>query len=147
MHSVILYNIKTTNLVSTTFEMHIYTSSDFFVKSCFYCSFPESCLTLCDHMECSTPGCPSLSPRVYSNSSIELVTLSNHLTPVTPFSSCLQLFLPSGSFPMSQIFTTCGQSIGASASVLSMSTQGWFPLKLTNFISLLCSVLFSLPQH
>ena len=54
-----------------------------------------------------------------------------------PFSSCLQLFPASGSFPMSQFFTSGGQSIGASASVLPMNIQSWFPLGLTGLISLL----------
>ena len=57
---------------------------------------------------------------------------------VIPF-SCLQSFPASGSFPMSQFFTSGGQSIGtsASASVLPMNIQGWFPLGLTGLISLL----------
>ena len=57
---------------------------------------------------------------------------------VAPFSFCLQSFPASGSFPMSWLFTSGGQSIGvsASASVLPMSTQGWFPLGLTDLISL-----------
>ena len=57
---------------------------------------------------------------------------------VTPFSSCLQSFPASGSFPLSQIFASGGQSIGvsASASVLSMHIQDWFPLGWTGWISL-----------
>ena len=57
---------------------------------------------------------------------------------VAPFISCLQSFPPSGSFQMSQIFTSGGQSIGASASpsVLPIDTQNWFPLGFTGFISL-----------
>ena len=57
---------------------------------------------------------------------------------VTPFSSCLQSFPASGSFPMSQVFTSGGQSIGASASasILPMNVQDWFPLRLTGLISL-----------
>ena len=53
---------------------------------------------------------------------------------VIPFSSCLQSFLASGSFPISWLFTLSGQSIGvsASASVLPMNIQDWFPLGLTN---------------
>ena len=60
------------------------------------------------------------------------------LSSVTPFSSCLQSFPTSGSFPMSQFFASGGQSIGvsASASVLAMSIQDWFPLRLTGLISL-----------
>ena len=55
---------------------------------------------------------------------------------VVPFSSCPQSFPASGSFPVSQFFGSGGQSIGASASVLPMNTQDWFPLGLTGLISL-----------
>ena len=67
--------------------------------------------------------------------SIELVMPSNHLI---PFSSRLQSFPASGSFPMSQFFTLGGQSIGpsASASVLPMNIQDWFSLGLTGWIAL-----------
>ena len=56
-------------------------------------------------------------------------------------------FLASESFPMSQLFTLGGQSIGASASVLPVNNQGWFPLGLTCLISLLSKGLSSLLQH
>ena len=61
------------------------------------------------------------------------------LSSVFPFSSCLQSFPASGSFPVSWLFTSGGQSTGASASasVLPMPIQGWFPLGLTDLISLL----------
>ena len=85
------------------------------------------------------PPCPSPTPTVYSNS----CPLSQCCHPtisssVVPFSSRLQSFPASGSFPMSQFFASGGQSIGlsASASVLSMYIQDWFPLRLTGFISL-----------
>ena len=73
--------------------------------------------------------------------SIKLVMTSDHLTissSVIPFSSCLKSFPASGSFPMSQFFTSGGQSIGVttSASVLLMNIQDWFPLGLTSWISL-----------
>ena len=55
---------------------------------------------------------------------------------VIPFSFCLQPFPASGSFQMSQFFTSSGQSIGASASVLPMNIQDWFPLGLIGLISL-----------
>ena len=60
------------------------------------------------------------------------------LSSVVPFSSCFQPFPASGSFPMGQFFTSGGQSIGASASasVLPMTIRGWFPLGLTDLISL-----------
>ena len=65
--------------------------------------------------------------------SIKLMMPSNHLI---LFSSCLQSFPASGSFPMSQFFPSGGQSIGASVSVLPMNIQDWFPLGLTSLISL-----------
>ena len=57
---------------------------------------------------------------------------------VVPFSSCLQSFVDSGSFPMNRLFTSGGQNIGvsASASVLPMNIQDWFPLALTGLTSL-----------
>ena len=80
---------------------------------------------------------PSLSPRVCSNSG----PLSWWYHPtisssVAPFSFWPQSFPASGSFPVSQLFTSGGQSIGASTSVLPMNIQGWFPLGLTGLISL-----------
>ena len=68
--------------------------------------------------------------------SIELVMPSNHLILFIPFSSCLQSFSASGSFLMSQLLASGGQSIGASASLLPMNIQGWFCLGLTSLISL-----------
>ena len=78
------------------------------------------------------PPCPSSTPRTYSNSGHPTILLS-----VTPFSSCLQSFPASRSFPMSQLFASGGQSIGASALVLPMNIQDWFPLGWTSWISLL----------
>ena len=82
---------------------------------------------------------PSPTPRACSNS----CPLSQWYHPTisssfAPFSSCLQSFPATGSFPMSQFFTLGGQSIGASASasVLPMNIQDWFPLGLTGWISL-----------
>ena len=71
--------------------------------------------------------------------SIRSVTPSNHLILCTLFSSCLQSFPTSGSFPMSHLFTSGGQRMetSASASVLPMNIQSWSPLGLTGLISLL----------
>ena len=69
---------------------------------------------------------------------------------VSPFSSCPQSFPASGFFPMSQVFTSGGHSIGVSASgsVLPMNTQDWFPLGWTGYISLQSKGLSkSLLQH
>ena len=82
--------------------------------------------------------CPSLSPRICSNSCP--LTQWYHLSissSVTHFSSCPQSFPASVSFPMSQLFASGGQSIGASASVLPMNIRSWFPLGLTGLSSLL----------
>ena len=70
--------------------------------------------------------------------SIELVMPSNRLILCRPFSSCLQSFPASGSLPVSQFFPSGSQSIGvsASASVLPMNTQDWFPSGRTGWISL-----------
>ena len=85
------------------------------------------------------PPCPSPTPGVYSNS----CPLSRWCHPtssasVIPFSSHLLSFPASGSFQMSHFFTSGGQSIGvsASASVLPMNIQDWFPLGWTGWISL-----------
>ena len=85
------------------------------------------------------PPCPSPSPRVYSNS----CPLSQWCHPtisssVIPFSSCPQFLPASGSFPMSQLFTWGGQSIGVSAStsVLPVIIQDWSPLGWSGWISL-----------
>ena len=83
-------------------------------------------------------ACPSLSPRICSNSySLSWWCHPTISSSVASFSSCLQSFLVSGSFLMSQLFLSGGQSIGASASVLPINIQGWFPLGLTGLISLL----------
>ena len=85
-------------------------------------------------------SCPSWSPGVCSDSCpLSLWCHPTISSSVTPFSSCLQSFPASGSFPMSWLFTSGSQSVGAlaAASVLPMNTQGWFPLGLTGLISLL----------
>ena len=80
--------------------------------------------------------CPSPSPwSLLKLMSIELLMLSISSS-ITSFSSCLQSFPASGSFLMSCLFTSGGQSIGVSAGVLPMNIQDWFPLGLTGWISL-----------
>ena len=86
------------------------------------------CLTLCNPMDCTLPGFPILHylPEFLKFMSIELVMPSNPLILCHPLSFSLQSFPTSGSFPMSQFFTSGGQSIGvsASASILPMNIQG-----------------------
>ena len=104
-------------------------------------SVTQSCLTLCDPhgLQHARLPCPLPIPGVYSNS----CPLSQWCHPtisssVVPFSSCPQSLLASGSFPMSQLFTSDGQSIGVSAStsVLPMNTQDWSPLGWIGWICL-----------
>ena len=96
--------------------------------------------TLWPHgLQQARPPCPSPTPRVYSNT----CPLSRWCHPtisssVVPFSSHLQSFPASGSFPVSQVFSSDGQDIRTSASalVLPMNIQDWFPLGFTGRISL-----------
>ena len=106
-----------------------------------FSSVTQSCPTLCDPhgLQHARLPCPSPTPRACSNSCpSSWWCYSTILTSVVPFASCLQSFPASGSFPMSQFFASSGQSIGtsASASVLPMKIQDWFPLGLTGLISL-----------
>ena len=98
----------------------------------------QSCSTVCDPMHTRLP-CPSPTPGACSNSCSSSQwchpTISSY---AIPFSSCLQSFPASRSFPISQFFTSGGQSfrISASPSVLHMNIQDWFPLGWTGWISL-----------
>ena len=111
------------------------------------CSVDKSCLTLCNPENCkharlrgpSLSPCPSPSPRVCSNSCpLSQWWDSAILSSVIPFSSCPQSFPASGSFPTSWLFSSVGQSIGASASasILPKNIQGWFTLGVAALISL-----------
>ena len=96
------------------------------------------------------PPCPSPTPGAYSNSCpLSRWCYATISSSVIPFSSCLQSFPASGSFLMSHFFASASQSIGvsASASVLPMNIQGWFPLGLTGLISLQAKEISSLLQH
>ena len=99
----------------------------------------QSCPTLCDPMDCSMPGLPihHQLPEFTQTLVHWVGDAIQPSHPVVPF-SCLQSFPASGSFQMSQFFTSGGQSTGlsASASVLPMNIQDWFPLGLTGWISL-----------
>ena len=108
------------------------------------CSVQFSCSVVSDSLrphglQNTRPPCPLSTPIVYPNS----CPLSQWCHPtisssVVPFSSCLQSFPASGSFKMSQIFTSGGQNIGVSAatSVLPVNTQDRSPLGWTGWISL-----------
>ena len=100
------------------------------------CSVAQSCSTLCDLMDTRLP-CPLPTPGACSNSyPLSRWCHPTILSSVVPFSSCLQSFPASGSFLMSQLFASGGQSIGvsASASVLAVNIQDWSLLCLENRI-------------
>ena len=105
------------------------------------CSVAQSCPTLCDPMDCSTPGLPVLH-HLQESTQNHVHWVSDTIQPSHPLSSpspsAPQSFPAAGSFPMSQLFASGGQSIGASAwaSVLPMNIQDWFPLGWTGWISL-----------
>ena len=99
---------------------------------------------------CQAALSSTMSRSLLKFKSIESVMLSNQLIIAFPFSFCLQSFPASGSFPMSQFFTSVDLSIGvlASATVLPMNIQGWFPLRLNSLISLPSKGLSKSPlQH
>ena len=102
------------------------------------CSVAQLRLTLCDPMDCSMPSSPVLHhllalAQTHVHWVSDTISISSS---VIPFSSCLQSFPASGSFLMSQLFPSGGQSIGVLASLLPMNIQDLFPLGLTGLISL-----------
>ena len=106
-----------------------------------FSSVTQSCMTLWDPMNHSMLGLP-VHHKLPELVETHVHQVSDAIQPshplLSPFLSCLQSCPASGSFPVSQFFTSGGQSIGvsASASVLPMNVQDWFPLGLTGWISL-----------
>ena len=106
-----------------------------------FSSVAQLCPALCGPMNCSTPGLLSItnSQSPPKPMSIESVMPSNHLILCRPLLLLPSICFPaSGSFPVSQLFASGGQSIGVSAatSVLPMNSQDWSPLGWTSWISL-----------
>ena len=115
----------------------------------FSCSVVSDCLWPHEPQH-ARPPCPSPTPRVHPNPCpLSWWCHPSISSSVVPFSSCPQSFPASGSFPVSQLFTSGGQSIGVSASTsdLPMNTQDWSPLEWTGLISLQSKGLKSLLQH
>ena len=112
---------------------------------CCCCSVTKLCLTLYDPMAAAhqVPLSYMISQSLLKFLSIESVMLSNHLIVCYPLFLLPSIFPASGSSPMSWLFSLGGQSVGASASasVLLMNIQGWFPSGLTGLISLQCKGL------
>ena len=109
------------------------------------CSVAQLWLTLCNSMDCCTPDFPVLHHLpVLAQTHVHWIGDAIQLFhPLSLFFS-LQSFPASGLFAMGRLFPSSGQSIGAlsSASVLPLSIQGWFPLRLTDLISLLSKGLY-----
>ena len=111
-----------------------------------YCSATQLSLTLWYPMDCNTPGLP-VTHRLPEFAQVHAHCISNAIQPSHPltiiFSFSSQSFPASGKFPVSWLFTSGDQNTraSASASVLPMSIHGWFPLRLTRFISLLSKEL------
>ena len=103
------------------------------------CSVSQSYPALCNHMDCSKPGLP-VPHHLPEFAQIHVHWISDPIQPshrlLPSFPLALNLSQHQRLFPMSQLFTSGGPSIGASASVLPMSIQGWFPSGLTGWISL-----------
>ena len=106
-----------------------------------FSSVAQSCPTLCDTMNRSMPGLP-VHHQLPELTQTHVHWVGDAIQPISyyviPFSSCPQSFPASGSFPMSQLLASGGQSIGVSASksALPMNTQDWSPLGWTGWISL-----------
>ena len=127
---------------SSQYAVPSFTHMDTSTYCCCWCSVSQSCPTLCDPMDCCTPGFPVLHhlPEL-AQAHVHWADDAIHPTissSVVSFSSCPQSFPASESFLMSQFFASGSQSIGASAStlILSKTIQGWFPLGFTGLISL-----------
>ena len=116
-----------------------------------FSSVAQSCLTLGNPMDCSTPDFPVHHQlrSLLKLMSIKSVMPFNHVILCPPFSSNHESFSASGAFPVSQFFSSSGQSIGASASasVLPMNIQDWFPLGWTFDLLAVQGTLKSLLQH
>ena len=108
------------------------------------CSVAKSCLTLWNPMDCSTPGFPVLHHLLeFTQTHVQWVGDAIQSS-VVPFSSRFQSSPASGSFQMSQLFASGGQSTRASAALLPVNLQGWFPLGWTGWLSLQSKALLSL---
>ena len=111
------------------------------------CSVAKLCLTLCYAMNCSKPGfpVPHCLPEFAQTRQLSQWCHQTISSSAVPFSSCPQSFPELGSFPMNQLFTSGGRSIGSSASVFPMNIQDGFSLGLTPMIFLLSKGLKSSP--
>ena len=117
---------------------------------CFKFSSVQSCLTLCDPMNRSTPGLP-VHHQLPESTQTHVHWVGDAIQPshpVIPFSFWLQSFPASGSFPVSQFFTSGGQKCWSFSFSICLPIQDWFPLGLTDLGRLrVQGTLKSLLQH
>ena len=134
------------SFVWNMFLCHLILSKLLLIFVCCCCSVTQSCLTLCNPMDYRISDFPVLH-HLLEFAQTHVPWVGDAIQPSLlchPLSSCPQSLLASESFPMSWLFTSGGQSIGASASasVLPTNIQGWFPLGLTSLQPLALSLLF-----
>jgi len=137
-------NSKGTKILRKSFWLCFLPPNPSFWRQQMFSSVQFSCSVVSDslwphELQHARPPCPSPTPRVHPNSCPSSRWCHPAISSsVVPFSSCPQSLPASGSFPMSQLFTWGGQSIGVSAlaSFLPKNTQDWSPLELTGWISL-----------
>ena len=140
----IVYGLRRDTSART--KMTIYPSMLGISSAQFSCSVVSDSLRP-HELQHTRPPCPSPTPRVHSDSHPSSRWCHPAISSsVVPFSSCPQSLPASGSFQMSQFFGSGGQSIGASASVLPINIQDWFPLGWISLISLQSKGLLSLLQ-
>ena len=102
---------------------------------CCFCSVTKSCPTLCDCMDCSTPGF-RVPRHLLEFAQVHVHCIGDAIQPSHPLSPPF-LLPPSGTYPMSHLFPSDDQNTGASALVFPINIQGCSPLRLTGLISLL----------
>ena len=127
------------NAVFRSFQLKIQPLMHLDILNPQFSSVAQSCPTLCDPMNRSTPGLPvhHQHQEFTQTHATESMMPSSHLILCRPLSSCPQSFPASGSFPMSQLFAWGGQSTGVSALASFLpKSQGWFPSEWTGWISL-----------
>ena len=132
-------HINWQNYRSHSFTLKLGHKSNIKYKYSQFSSVAQSCPTICDPMDCSTPGLPvHHQPPDSSSCTLSQLRHPTISSSVAPFSSLLQSFPASGSSQMSQLFASSGQSIrvSASTSILPMNIQDLFPLGWTGWISL-----------
>ena len=134
-HILHLFCGSVNNVIMVIIYLFIFTTLSFQFNS-----VTQSCLTLCNPVNCSMPGLPVHHQLPEFTQTYPPLSQWCHPTissSVIPFSSCHQSFPASGSFQMSQLFASGGQRTGVSASisVLPMNTQDWSPLGWNGWIS------------